>query len=206
MKNSEITLGPSENCPGLQLDGSVTSDTAAVWTLSVLCFSCMTWLCSEVFYEFSGERLATTNLMNKTTGLGLSEDLIVSVVELCTTVLFLIIYIYVSFNAACSGKPAWPLKGFKPVQESYGYFVVSLDILGQSFKFKEPLIMVSLDSLLQVLIQTMAGTCLALLWSEYVWIWTWALEALEALEHRFSRKWTKYAMQPQKHECCMCVP
>ena len=89
-------LDPSENCPGLQLDGSVTSlDTAAVWTLSyVLCFSCVTWLCSEVFYGFSGERLATTNLMNKTTGLGLSEDLIVSVVELCTTVLFLIIYIY----------------------------------------------------------------------------------------------------------------
>lgn len=45
-------------------------------------------------HEFSGERLATTNLMNKTTGLGLSEDLIVSVVELCTTVLFLIIYTY----------------------------------------------------------------------------------------------------------------
>ena len=75
--------------------------------------------------------------MNKTTGLGLSEDLIVSVVELCTTVLFLIIYIYVSFNATCSGKPAWPLKGFKPVQESYGYFVIYLDIFGQSFKFKE---------------------------------------------------------------------
>ena len=67
--------------------------------LSVLCFSCMTWLCSEVFYEFSGERLATTNLMNKTTGLGLSEDLIVSVVELvhnCSVSYHIYIYMLVS--------------------------------------------------------------------------------------------------------------
>lgn len=44
---------------------------------------------------------------------------------------------YVSFNATCSGKPAWPLEGFKPVQESYGYFVVYSDIFGQSFKIQE---------------------------------------------------------------------